>query len=194
MPALTPQITLTANLETILAGAAEAGYLRITLCGYGPVCPAVPGTAMLADSGVPQYVGPQVGSTPLSVTLFGNDVITPAGTFYEIAVLDYRKNVIEAQIYQFTGTQTIDLSSAAPVTGPYGFLIGDLAYRQCSGAVPGSAYVAPGKVVAVAYNGVLMPEGVALPVLSYTVGSDGVTITLNFATEAGDRIDAFCIL
>lgn len=188
-------VTLSANLESILGGTAEAGFLRITLCGFGPILPCVAGVGVLADAGVPQTLGPQIGSTPVSQLLWGNDSISPASTFYEIAVLDANENVIQAGLYQFANTDgAVDLSRVAPFPGPYGFQLGDLSYQPCTGAVPGSVYVAPGPVVAVAYNGVLMPEGLALPVLSFTVGLDKKTITTNFATQARDRIDAFCIL
>lgn len=187
--AVTPGYTLTANLETILAGASTAGYLRVTLCGYGPQLPSVPGTCMLADAGVPQMIGPQVGSTPLSVVLFGNDVIVPDSTFYEVAVLDANKDVVQSANYLLTGTGG-DLSTITPTLPPYGFPIGDLAYQPCTGS--GSAYVAPAPILAVSYNGILMPQGVAAPILSWTPGP-GNAINLNFSADPLDRIDAFVI-
>ena len=111
----TPQITLTTNLESILAGAAENGFLEITLCGFGPVPPTVEDELMIADAGVPQLVGP--GNNP-SVALFGNDVIEPAGTFYMIAVLDANRNVIQAANYILTGDGTQNLASLTPVINP----------------------------------------------------------------------------
>jgi hypothetical protein len=191
----TPQITLTANLETIAGGGLQAGYIRVTLCGYGPITPAVPGAGLLADSGVPQFVGPQTAAgTPLQVQLYGNDVITPANTFYEIAVLDANKNVIQANNYQFSGSGSFDLSSLAPIVPPYGFPIGNLVYEPCT-SNSAVQWVAPGPVMAVSYNGILLPEGLSFPINSYTLAADNVTINLNFATEPpGDRIDAFCVL
>src|SRR6516164_6277086 len=106
---LTAQITLSASMSSIL-GVGENGYLRITLCGFGQVMPSVPGTAMLADAGVPQTVGPGGSSSPLTQLLWGNDVISPANTFYEVAVLDQARNVIQCGNYQFNGSGTIDLS------------------------------------------------------------------------------------
>jgi hypothetical protein len=185
-------ITLTANLETIIGGAESAGWLRITLCGFGPVLPSVPGTCMLADAGVPQLVGPQVGSTPISVQLYGNDVITPSSTFYEVAVLDANQNVVQCGNYKFTGSGTYDLSNAVQLVQPLGFQPGGLQYSACTGAVPGTVYTASGPVIAVSYNGIFMRANQASPALSYTVS--GETITLNFSTQAGDRIDAICIV
>lgn len=193
---LPSQFTLQASLDTIIGGAATGGFLRITLCGFGPVLPFVtpaPGP-MLADAGIPQMVGPQVGSTPLQVVLFCNDFINPSGTIYEIAVLDQNKNVIQCGNYQFIGVagQTIDLSSAVQIVGPYGFPIGGLRYMPCSGATPGTVYTAPGIPIAVSYNGIFLPYGLSLPTLSYT--SVGNIITLNFSTQAGDRIYALCVV
>lgn len=185
-------ITLTANLETILGGTALAGYLRITLCGIGPVVPSVPGVGVISDAGIPRLIGPQ-GSGPLSQQLYGNDVIVPAGTFYEIAVLDENKNCIQSGQYQFTGSGTFDLSTAQQIIDPYGFLLDALAYLPCTGTLPGHTFMAAGQVLAVSYNGVLMPINQAAPIFSYTLGSDGKTITLNFTAQTGERIDAFVI-
>lgn len=191
-----PGVTLTANLASIIGETEGGGYLRITLCGSGPVIPVVAGTCVLEDATIPQYVGPQVGSTPIQAILFGNDVITPGPntTFYEIAVLDSNKDVIQAGLYQFLNSAgAVDLSSATPYIGPYGFYLPLLAYLACSGAFPGTVYVAPGPVIAIAYNGELLPRGLAFPILSYTLAPDQVTATLNFNTEAGDQVDALCI-
>lgn len=181
----TPTITLTANLESIVNGTELGGYLRVTLCGYGPQLPAIPGTCMLADAGVPQIEGPQVGSTPISIELWGNDVIQPANTFYEVSILDQNKNVIQSGMYTFTGSGTTDLSQASQIVPPYGFPIANLAYAACTGAVPGTVYTAPGNAIAVTYNGILLRKSL------YTIS--GPIITLLFTTEVGDRIDAFCI-
>lgn len=107
-------ITISAKLDSILGGTALGGYLRITLCGFGNTVPVVPGTGVIADAGVPQIVGPQTGSGPLTQQVWGNDVITPVNTFYEVAVLDQNRNVVSCAAYQFTGSGTIDLSTATP--------------------------------------------------------------------------------
>jgi hypothetical protein len=191
------QFQLQANLGSI-TGDPVGGYLRITLCGFGPVVPFwKPGPAgMLANAGVPQTYGPQVGSTPLLVTLWTNTSITPDGTFYEIAVEDASRNVIQCGNYQFsTSGVTVDLSTAVQIVSPYGFPLSSLKFAPCTGTIPGiigTVYTAPGSpVLAVAYNGIFLRGGQSLPTLSYTVV--GTSITLNFATQAGDRIDAFCI-
>jgi hypothetical protein len=64
-----------------------------------------------------------------------------------------------------------------------------LRYAPCA-KVLGNLYVAAGAhVVAVAYNGITMPRGLAQPVNSYNATNN--VITLNFQTQLGDRIDAF---
>jgi len=180
-------VNLSANLESVIEGAELGGYLRITLCGFGPVIPCVDGVAMLADAGIPQLIGPQQGSTPLTVALWGNDAITPQNTFYEIAVLDQDRNVIQTGMYQFTQGNNVDLSSAAQILPPFGFLLTALRYQQCTGALIGGnrIFIAPGSAIAATYNGILMNSS------QCTIS--GNVVTLSFDPEIGDRIDAFCI-
>jgi hypothetical protein len=107
----TPNITLTANLDDT-SGVADAGSgLRITLCNYGLVVPRVVGTAMLAK--VKQLVISPNGV--FSLPLWANDQISPTGTFYEIAMLDDARNVVQAGMYRFTGAGTVDLSTATQI-------------------------------------------------------------------------------
>lgn len=190
----TPNITLTATLDDLTGKAAGSlanpAKLRITLCAFGPVLPLITGTAMIAKTG--PFAVYSTGGI-ITTLLWGNDQITPDGTYYTIEVLDGQDNVVQIGAYVLTGTGTQDLSNLVQVIPPYGFPIGDLAYLPCSVSTPGSVYVSPGPVVAVAYNGALMPQA-ALSGLSYTLGTDKVTITLNFTADALDRIDALCIL
>ena len=118
---LTPQITLTATLMDYsgaqIGSSATPAYLRVALCGFGQSLPRIAGTAMIGKiaswPGDIAYTGSQI-----TVMLWGNDVIAPAGTYYAIAILDANKNVIQSGIYQFTGTQTIDLSNAVQIVQP----------------------------------------------------------------------------
>jgi len=116
---LTPQITLTVKLYdyqgNVIGSLSNPAYLRIALCGYGQTLPCVPGAGMVGGLGGEI---PFVGSS-LNVLLWGNDVITPAGTYYAISILDENRNVVQSGIYQFTGTQTIDLSDATQIVQPY---------------------------------------------------------------------------
>jgi len=180
-------LTVTAMLESILASATEAGYLRITLCGYGSVCPSVRGVGMLADAGVPQYEGPQ-GSSALTANLYGNDVISPAGTFYEIAVLDANRDVIQANNYTLKGTGTFDLTTLVPIVPPYGFLMQFLHYATCTGSLVGGnqTFTAPGTIIAASLNGLLLDPS------QYTISGNTITLT-NINPVVGDRVDAFCV-
>lgn len=108
----TPLVTLTATLQN-LSGAAGAGSsLLITLAGYGNAVPVVIGSATLAT--LTQTVPFVSGS--LSVALFGNDVISPAGTYYCIQLLDTNGNISAAQNFQLVGSGTFDLSALTPYT------------------------------------------------------------------------------
>lgn len=107
---LTPALTLTANLQDIGGNLDSGGSLVIVLCGYGQVLPRIAGTAMLAKIAPSKYIAV---AGMISIPIWGNDVITPAGvTYYSVAVLDDRGNVVQAGMYQFTGSGTIDLSTA----------------------------------------------------------------------------------
>lgn len=110
MPA-TPNITLTATLDDTSGSADNGAGLRITLCNYGLAVPRVVGTAMLAK--VKQLVISPNGV--FSLPLWANDQISPTGTFYEIAMLDDARNVVQAGMYRFTGAGTVDLSTATQI-------------------------------------------------------------------------------
>jgi hypothetical protein len=148
---------------------------------------------MLADAGIPQYIGPQVGTTPLSVVLGLNFELTPPTTFYEIAVLDQNKNVIQCGNYIFNTTGIIDLINATQIIPPYNIPLSGLRYAKCTGAIPGNTYTAPGTVIAATYNGIMLVPNQPLPQKSYT--ATGAVIVLNFNTVSGDRgIDALCVV
>ena len=122
---VTPQITLNFTLLDMsgvqTGSSAQPAYLRIALCGFGAALPRVPGTAMIAKVATwPQDI-PYTGASG-TVQLFGNDVIQPSGTYYCISILDINKNVIQSNIYTFTGTQTVDLSSAIATIPSPGFI------------------------------------------------------------------------
>jgi hypothetical protein len=114
---LTPQITLNASLVDFsgnqIGSSTQPAYLRIALCGYGQSLPRVAGTAMIGQV-VSWPANLLYTGAELSVKLWGNDVITPSGTYYTIDVLDVSKNVIQSGAYQFSGSQTIDLSTVMP--------------------------------------------------------------------------------
>lgn len=113
----TPQITLTATLQTLSGTAAgttaNPAKLVITLCGYGLTLPQIAGTSTIAKKKQTLYAP---SGTQVMVLLWGNDVITPLNqTFYSITVLDGEGNVVQTGNYRFTGTQAIDLSDATQI-------------------------------------------------------------------------------
>lgn len=117
---VSPQITLTATLHDQTGKPLPKAQLIITLCGYGPTLPCVIGTSMLCQVGPVEYTLLD-GTTDSGIPLWGNDVITPAGTFYSVQIVDNKKNVVQAGVYQFTGSGTIDLSNAPQILpGPGG--------------------------------------------------------------------------
>ena len=190
----TPNITLTATLESLNGGpagsTADPAKLRITLCGYGPVLPRIAGTAMLAQVGPTDILS---SGSPISTLLWGNDQITPSGTYYTIEILDGEDNVVQAGAYQFTGgPAAVDLSNATPILPGQPASLPNLVFKPWTGVVPGTAYTAPGQVILVTYNGIPLQPGLSSPYLSYTV-SGGTAITLNFTTQLGDKIYALCI-
>jgi hypothetical protein len=185
----TPNTTLTATLDDLTGSPAgtlaSPSKLRIALCGFGPVLPLIAGTSMLARTG--PFAVYSTGSA-ISIVLWGNDQITPSGTFYSIEILDGEDNVVQCGAYQFTGGGAIDLSNAVQIVPPYGFFLGGLSVQPCTGAVPGTVYVCPGLVIGVFYNGVLQRRSI-----DYTLSGAGTIITLNFSTEVGDNIYALCV-
>jgi len=164
----TPGVTLVADLESILGGAQEPGYLRVTLIGFGPVIPVVPNSGVLADAGVPQLKGPQ-GNTAISILLYGNDVITPGGTLYEVAVLDSSQNVVQSGLYQFgqlSGPNTVDLTVATQI-------------QQPPIAAPWQAYLA---IIWTSAGGNLALSGVMASTFDITLDASVGTLTVgNFA-------------
>jgi hypothetical protein len=116
---LTPQISLTITLDDFsgveIGSTGAPAYVQVALCGYGPSFPRVPGTAILGKvmsaAGEIPYEG-----APIVVELFGNDVIVPSGTYYTFTILDAKRNVLQCNAYQFSGTVSADLSTITPIS------------------------------------------------------------------------------
>lgn len=64
-----------------------------------------------------------------------------------------------------------------------------LRYKRCVGS--GRAYTAPGRVIAIAHNGILLRANQVAPAFSFSAVAE--VFTLTFDPEQGDRIDALCI-
>jgi hypothetical protein len=170
MPA-TPNITLTATLETIAGAAAgstaNAAKLRIALCGFGPSIPTIAGTAIIASTGPNAFYST---GTPISTLIYGNDQITPAGTFYSIEVLDGEDNVVQCDNYQLTGSGTQDLSNLTPMTPP--------------AAQPGGYILAPAAAGALVMNAAGSPGGLTVDVTL----ANNVTSSSLGGVFAGERV------
>jgi hypothetical protein len=173
---LTPGITLTATLQDFtgsdVGSAGNPAKLRIALCGYGPSLPGIAGTSNIAKPGPYDILS---ASGVFSTPLWGNDVITPAGTYYSITILDGDDNVVQCGAYIFTGTQTIDLSNATQISPPSPPLPGGLVCLKMNGTTPGYVFTTPtnafGGVFAVFYRGVQQRLG-----LDYTTSGNTVTM------------------
>jgi hypothetical protein len=182
----TPFITLTATLVDYSNGAQGSAtapaWLRIALCGYGATLPCIPGTANIAKVSSWFIDIPYTGSA-ISLTLWANSQITPAGTYYAISVLDTNRNVVQTGMYQLTQTSatTIDLSNAPQIVQPPPTQIFlSLVANLTTGTVPGTVFTIPTTcltLVGVFYRGTFYPSS------NYT--QNGQIITMTFAcTEA----------
>jgi hypothetical protein len=182
---LTPQITLTATLQDVSGNAAgttaSPAVLRIALAGFGLTLPCIVGTSNLVRVGPEDFYDDGTG---VSTSLWGNDVINPLGTYYAITLLDGDGNILQTGAYQFSGSESIDLSSAVQIVPT-----NSIAYLPTTGDYPGTTYLAAGVVVGVAYDGTLQRPGI-----DYTLSNGGKQINLTFSTtdEEGENISALC--
>lgn len=106
-----PQITLQGFILGIF-GEPNPAKIIVMLCGFGAQAPRVVGTAMLAPTAPVEVECGADGS--YSFQLYGNDQITPAGTYYTVLISDSDGNMVQLNAYQFAGTHTYDLSNLNP--------------------------------------------------------------------------------
>jgi hypothetical protein len=110
-------ITLSIDLKDIrgneIGSVGSPAYVEIALANYGATLPRVAGTAMLAGVGPRTQRIPYLGAPLTGIILYGNDVITPAGTYYVITILDDQQNVLQSGAYVFNGTINAALSTLA---------------------------------------------------------------------------------
>lgn len=139
-----PSVTVTGSLQD-LTGAANVGSVQIQLQNYGNNVPRVSGTSILV-----QLITTAVanGSGAFSVTVWGNDQITPNDTYYIVQFLDAAGAVIASIPYRFTGSGTVDLSSLTPLTVfptasttkiPFSRLSGNIATAQMNSGTNASS-------------------------------------------------------
>ncbi|SRR6266704_3158088 len=103
-------LTVTANLRD-LANNNNVGWAVFTLVGYGPTQPSVSG-AFICDVMLKASAN---GSGVISQVILGNDVITPAGTSYEVSIFASDGSLVAMARYKFTGSGTVDLSTLTPL-------------------------------------------------------------------------------
>lgn len=182
--AATPNTTLTATLQDFSGNPVSGGFLIIKLCGYGQVLPRIVGTSIIARIDPPPMF--LQGGISAGVPLWGNDQITPAGTYYAIALMDDKKQILQSGIYQFNDAGLIDLSNAPQLPEPPTILGSGYHSEALSGAIDGvntqfgfSAPLDQSQLFMLFYNGVYMRPG-----LDYSV-QNGMTQML-IAPQDGD--------
>lgn len=111
---VTPAITLTATLDDLFGAVDAKGYIQIILCNFGSVLPQIAGTSMIAKFKILK----RLTAGTFSSLIWGNDQISPDGTFYCISILDENQNTVQSANYQLTGTGDQDLSSLTPYDPP----------------------------------------------------------------------------
>jgi hypothetical protein len=143
------------------------------------VLPAVPGTSNIALVGPKEYFST---GAAISIPLWGNDAIAPAGTYYEIAVIDGQQNVVQCGAYRFTGTETIDLSQALQLLTGVTYLTAAVP----NGAFPGSSYSLPLPFQNAAGDPLLYYGGLLQDPQWFEIAAN--FLSLNFETAAGDSM------
>jgi hypothetical protein len=105
--------TVTGTLQNALS-AEIAGQVTVQLCGYGAMVPRANGVALFGNvSTLPTDI--PVGDTGIfNFEVTGNDEISPAGTYYTVAIADANGDVVQVNAYQFLGTQSYDLNLIDP--------------------------------------------------------------------------------
>lgn len=103
-------LTVTANLKD-LTNTANVGWAIFTLVGYGSDVPRISG-AIIATPTL-KVLADNTGA--ISQVILGNDVITPSGTSYTVAIFNSNGGFISAARYKFTGSGTVDLSTLTPL-------------------------------------------------------------------------------
>lgn len=133
----TPGFTLTATLQTIAGGAAGSASnpakLEIMLRGYGLRLPSIAGTSTLAQT---KYTVLADSASQVSQLVWGNDQISPAGTWYSITLIDGDANVVQTTDYILAGAGG-DLSTLLPKAA--GYLVG----AAPNGQLPGYGFALP---------------------------------------------------
>lgn len=107
-------VTVTAKLNTVLADVLSgSSFVRFRLRNFSGMVPRVNGTAIIAET--TRDVFPDASGN-ISTTLWANDSISPANTFYSVDWFDQGR-IVATGNYIITGT-TFDLNAHDPVSPP----------------------------------------------------------------------------
>lgn len=109
---LTPQVTITWNSLTLSGVSDPVSQITFELANFGNSLPCVPGTGVIS----PTIITATAVSGEGSVELWGNDVISPSGTYYVVTFISSSGNFIAKLPYQFVGTGSFDLSTLTPLS------------------------------------------------------------------------------
>lgn len=110
-----PAFTVTGNLQDIFGVSVPNGTITFTLSRYLTSLPRVAGTAMLVT---PSITVTANASGAFSATLWGNDVITPAGTSYQVTFKNSAGLKLGISDYTFNGSGSFDISNLTPNNTP----------------------------------------------------------------------------
>jgi hypothetical protein len=106
-------LTVAGTTKDILGANAVAAKVRAQLCNFGNYAPRISGIGILARTAPLDLTTDASGA--FTTSLYGNDVISPGGTYYTFTFLDDRKNVVMCNAYLFTdGVNVPDLSVKIP--------------------------------------------------------------------------------
>lgn len=107
----TPTVNVTGNFENILGAAFGSVSFQLFSNGFGGPY-RVSGTGTIVQTRYQTSI-----DDSFSVTLFGNDVITPGPdlTFYLVIFYDEFGVAQASGVYQFDGSDTIDISTVTPI-------------------------------------------------------------------------------
>lgn len=110
MPVPSPNITLTGTFVDMQGVAVNGGTVTATLQNYGGNVPQISGSATLET--IIQSTT-MTSTNTFSMVLYGNDQITPTGTYYSVTFPGPGLQTTTKN-YQLTGVGSFDLSNLTP--------------------------------------------------------------------------------
>jgi len=100
--------TISGNIEGATNGSGIAGSVDVQLCGYGSQVPRMNGVALVGR--LTQNVV-ALGDGSFTFTVYGNDQISPVGTYYTVTVKDNNGDIAQVNAYRFlNNTSSYDLN------------------------------------------------------------------------------------